>query len=340
MNGKEKNPEISLIVPIYNSAEFLQPVLDDIAGQSFGDFECILVNDGSTDKSLDICNAMAEKDSRFIVLSGPNIGLSGARNKGLKFVRGRMVGFIDSDDRINKTYLKALKEGIDKGADVAFCRYKNVFIHSPQNEVKKYRIIVTDGSYKNYFSNPHIGLIEGNYCWAKLYKREVIDGISFIEGKKCGNEDWCYSFEVAGRTKKIAYISAPLYYYLIRKDSLSNDRRKLKNNIPLSIITLVSTCNKIDPHSQEFREIVPYAFQNIASYHLQALIKGLENEEEFINSMVPLIPEMDRFHHVWKENKSNLRLMHRYFYGFMYRVLSLKERRIAKERGLLPTKTD
>ena len=94
-------PAVSIIVPIFNTEQYLSRCLDSIESQTFNDWECILINDGSTDKSENICNEYANKDSRFKVINQKNSGVSAARNAGLDVAKGEWIGFVDSDDWIS-----------------------------------------------------------------------------------------------------------------------------------------------------------------------------------------------------------------------------------------------
>ena len=101
-----KNPEISVIVPVYKVEKYQYECIDSILALTFTDFEVILVDDGSPDGCPALCDAAAEKDSRVRVIHKPNGGVSTARNAGLAAARGNWVGFVDSDDVIDKTYLE------------------------------------------------------------------------------------------------------------------------------------------------------------------------------------------------------------------------------------------
>ena len=111
-------PRVSIIVPIYNREKWLRNCLDSISSQTFKEWECILVNDGSTDNSLKIAQKYAANDERFIVFSQENQGVSAARNLGLDHAQGKWVTFVDSDDEIAPDYLEILhKIGEDNNAD-------------------------------------------------------------------------------------------------------------------------------------------------------------------------------------------------------------------------------
>ncbi len=117
-----KNLEISVIVPVYKVEKYLNECIDSILAQTFTDFEVILVDDGSPDGCPALCDAAAEKDSRVRVIHKANGGVSTARNAGLAAARGNWVGFVDSDDVIDKTYLEKLYcAAKQSGAEIAAC---------------------------------------------------------------------------------------------------------------------------------------------------------------------------------------------------------------------------
>ena len=131
-------PILSIIVPAYNIEKYLKRCLDSIINQSYKNFECIIVNDGSTDRTRTICDEYAKKDSRIIVIHQENGGLSVARNKAMKVVRGKYVSFVDGDDYIMKTYCETLINLLeDNDADVAKCDYyKGILTNEKDVQVK------------------------------------------------------------------------------------------------------------------------------------------------------------------------------------------------------------
>ena len=101
-------PKVSIIVPVYNTEEYLSECIESILDQSFTDFELLLINDGSIDKSGKICDEYAKKDSRIVVIHKENGGVSSARNKGIEIAQGEWISFIDADDWITPLYLSDL----------------------------------------------------------------------------------------------------------------------------------------------------------------------------------------------------------------------------------------
>lgn len=181
-------PLISVIVPVYNSEKFLKECIESILNQSFGDFELILVNDGSTDNSLGICNQFAEEDKRIKVFSQPNKGVSAARNLGLENAKAEWTNFIDSDDYILKDYLNDFVVNLKPGVNLYLqgllglmkndklingIDYKVLKENDPKNFLENYTIMP-------YFNGPV----------AKLFRKEIIEknGIQFDESVSVGED--------------------------------------------------------------------------------------------------------------------------------------------------------
>ena len=120
-----ENELISIIVPIYNVENYLRQCLDSIVSQTYQNFECLLINDGSSDNSADICREYIEKDSRFRYFEKENVGVSSARNLGIERSKGQYITFIDSDDWVDSEYLEVLYRAlIEEKADIAISTYK------------------------------------------------------------------------------------------------------------------------------------------------------------------------------------------------------------------------
>ena len=123
----KKQPEISIIVPVYKTERFLSACISSILAQTFTDFELILVDDGSPDSCPALCDAAAAKDSRIRVIHQKNRGLSGARNAGLDAAEGEWIAFVDSDDTITPDFCAKLYHAAQEaGAQMAVCNYRQV----------------------------------------------------------------------------------------------------------------------------------------------------------------------------------------------------------------------
>ena len=110
-------PYISIVIPVYNVHQFLDDCINSVLGQTYKDFELILVNDGSTDRSLEICRKYADADSRVVVIDKPNGGVGSTRNVGIDASRGQWITFIDSDDRVAWDYLESMAGAISDNTD-------------------------------------------------------------------------------------------------------------------------------------------------------------------------------------------------------------------------------
>lgn len=123
------NPLISIIIPIYNSCEYLLNTLKSLEAQSYHHYEIILINDGSTDNSLKILEEYKRKNNRVILYNQKNMGVSAARNKGIELSKGEFVTFLDSDDLYSSSFLeKMLSKQMKKNADVVYCGYNRISI--------------------------------------------------------------------------------------------------------------------------------------------------------------------------------------------------------------------
>ncbi|MBP3692698.1 MAG: glycosyltransferase [Clostridia bacterium] len=215
------HPLISVIIPVYNSEKYLESCINSVLNQTYFNLEIILVNDGSTDSSANICDAFAQKDSRIKVIHKQNGGQADARNKALDIAQGEYIGFVDSDDTVAPEMYEKLYSAINEyDCTVAMCGRYNVDETSKQltaifsceyvrkwknNEAIK-RFLIWDG-------------IDGSPC-DKLFSRSVIANLRFPLGLIC--EDIPFVYNVLKNTKEIIHIGTPMYNYLQRSGSSSH----------------------------------------------------------------------------------------------------------------------
>lgn len=165
-----KNPSISIIVPVYNTAQYLPCCVDCIIMQTFTDFELLLIDDGSTDKSGEICDEYAKKDSRIRVFHKENGGVSSARNVGLDNAKGEWVCFADSDDKMSKTYVFNLVKAIKDDNTLVISNYKP--INSNECKVKLHDRHLVGKEIVSYFIENKVLSLSAPY--SKLYNINVI----------------------------------------------------------------------------------------------------------------------------------------------------------------------
>lgn len=219
---------INIIVPIFNVEKVLHHCIDSILNQTYHDFELILVNDGSTDGSGDVCNMYAKKDKRIKVIHKNNSGVSAARNIGIENAQGDYICFIDSDDYISPTFLESLLEMQSKypSYDNVWCCFHTV--NHYYGDVVKSNCIDTEQKYVTFDISQIMTLHEnwldaGPVC--KLYSRRIIEEYSlrFKEDLSLG-EDLLFNFDYLDKTNgKIVVLNCALYFYVqINEESLSS----------------------------------------------------------------------------------------------------------------------
>jgi glycosyltransferase involved in cell wall biosynthesis len=198
-------PVISIIIPVYNVERYLRCCLDSVIAQSFSDFECILVDDGSVDNSPAICDEYVQKDNRFLVVHQKNTGVSAARNAGLDIARGGYIKFIDSDDWIESAALEKLyTKIIDDNAEIVIC---NFYIDTGKNTV-------IFRSISNFTKDPVSEIIKGKWGCVRqiLVKKELVQRFRFEVAISHG-EDYIFMTKLTLAARKISVIDIPLYHY-------------------------------------------------------------------------------------------------------------------------------
>ena len=213
------NPMISLIVPVYNVEDYLDRCVQSIINQTYDNLEIILVDDGSTDTSSEICDNWKERDNRIVVIHKKNGGLSDARNTGLKTAKGEYIGFIDSDDFINKDMYRVLINTIlQSKADIAECRWipfedKTDLLDKRKTEYGDIVVFSAEEALKELILERKLKQTVVN----KIYSRHIIN--TFFPIEKI-NEDEYWTYHVFGSSKRIAFVDTVLYYYYQRNTSI------------------------------------------------------------------------------------------------------------------------
>lgn len=212
--------EITLIVPVYRVELYLRECLDSIKGQTYVDWECILVDDGSPDSCGKICDEYAASDSRFRVIHRDNGGLSAARNAALAEANGKYISFVDSDDYVYPDFLKMMHSLIvENDADVVQVGTEMLF--TSFSRMKSYVDSVVCISREGVARELMLDIKVQSHVWNKLFRREVIDS-PFPEGKVF--EDIYVMTEWAKNIHKMVLSPEILYVYRQRKGSIVNSR--------------------------------------------------------------------------------------------------------------------
>lgn len=202
--------KISVIVPIYNMEKRLEICLKSLEEQTIDRIEVILINDGSTDNSLNIINKhMKQYPKLYKLINRENKGISASRNEGIKIATGKYLTFVDSDDYIDKEMLEKLYIDIEtNNSDISICNYKMVYENGNQTT---YHNISKKCKISNLYDNPQM-IYKIDYApWNKIYKKELWEGIEFPVGLKY--EDLETILKVFLKANKITYIEDYLYNY-------------------------------------------------------------------------------------------------------------------------------
>ena len=224
---------ISIIIPVYNTAQYLDTCLSSVCNQTFTNLEIIIVNDGSTDSSLDIINKYAEQDLRIVVINQKNQGLSSARNSGLEIANGEFIIFLDSDDWLEyncceMAFLEAEKSRVDvvlwaysreyEDKSKITLLFDDVAVNWDNQNIKKlYKRMV--GFTGEELKQPQKidALIT---AWGKLYKKSIIGNNRFVDTRIIGTEDALFNIQVFSKVKSATYLPNVLSHY--RKNNINS----------------------------------------------------------------------------------------------------------------------
>lgn len=218
---------ISVIIPVHNTEKYLDRCLESIIEQTYGNFEIILSENGSSDGSLEKCREWAAKDSRIKVLTSETSGVSAARNLALSESSGEYIAFADSDDKLSEEMFETGIKSIEQsGADLFACAFYNIYPEKTLKASFKEGEIIGADILRAMFSSGFFLC-----CWNKIFKRETLisengEFIKFDENVSI-SEDSLWLSEALAKAKKAVYIDKPLYYWLRRSDSATRGSSKV-----------------------------------------------------------------------------------------------------------------
>ena len=294
---------ISIIVPIYNVDRYLRRCIESIINQTYKNIEIILVDDGSSDSSPEICDKYKEKDSRIIVIHKENGGLSSARNAGLEVAKGTLIGFVDSDDYIASDMYEKLKANMDKySSDISACQFCFNYKHSKRVCIVSSKEKLFRGKEK--FDN--LKYIKG-VAWNKLYKREIFKKIKYPDGKIY--EDHLIICDVLNKAKKVSFLNETLYYYTTRKSSITKTFTKNHSDLISAIEVDIKFYKKkkyldllVRAQYRKIMEIIGYAYKINA--------KSLRDERvaKYVDEAIKLAQELKNSEYLSDDEKDRIEL--------------------------------
>jgi glycosyltransferase involved in cell wall biosynthesis len=209
---------VTIIVPIYNSEKYIKRCLDSVCAQSYTDLEIILVNDGSTDNSLNILQEYAESDNRIKVVNQENKGVAAARNTGLRNATGDFILYVDSDDWIEKNMVQRMLE-LMEDADIVFCSSDHADSSEKVEKEDSQNIEIWNQKKQQSEFMKHKRMT--GMLWNKLIRRTLTTGISFNEKTGYG-EDAEFLWKVLKRSKKMVVTNEILYHHVLEDSSISH----------------------------------------------------------------------------------------------------------------------
>lgn len=281
-------PVISVIVPVYNVEKYISMCIDSILAQTFKDFELLLINDGSSDKSGSICEEYAKKDSRIRVFHKSNGGASSARNLGLEKALGEWVTFVDADDYLGPTMYESIFTAIDDNKNVdyvrLFCkmtseRYSSNIV---VNRELKYKVVSRD----DYFTKESVG----GYTHSLFLKLNIIkeNQIYFPENMSL-MEDQVFSIDCAINAQYILVLEKPqnYFYYIDNENSITKTVRDNSDDIICCINNVYTTFHK----KGSLDIINKYFYDKFLPLKLEKLYKN-RIEFKYKSATVKLSPEI------------------------------------------------
>lgn len=218
--------KVSIIVPVYNTEDYLAACIESILKQSYKNIELILINDGSTDLSGIICDDYLNKDSRVKVKHKPNGGQSSARNMGIDIATGSYIGFVDSDDWIHESmYDKLIRHAVENKSDIVACNFNVMHKNGEFSLYTSNAMNVEfdrDDAMKEIYTNKILTFSPCN----KIYRNEIFKYLRFKDGIIL--EDMDIAYRLINTSNKVSYLKEGLYYYRYNKNSTLRSKFTIK----------------------------------------------------------------------------------------------------------------
>ena len=294
---------LSVIVPVYNVESYLPTCIESIINQTYSNLELFLVDDGSTDKSGEICDEYAKKDSRIMVIHKENGGQGSARNRALDIAKGEYIAFVDSDDHIELNMYDAMINALERtDSDLVLCGfYTDSGLRIVDSIVPEKEMIFESDEelLRKYFDSPFVG----GQPWNKVFKSSVFDELRFPEGT--AREDVYIMHLALSKCKRAVHCGKRLYHYIVRDGSsehqafnpkvlisikIAEDRHKfIKDNYPalselsykttygsrISAIKKIVRSDSVKQYKDIYDELVDFLRKNPAPTKEQAKLRRL-----------------------------------------------------------------
>lgn len=318
--------KISVIIPVYNVEKYLKKCVDSVLAQDFSDYEILLIDDGSTDSSGEICDEYAEKNANVTVVHQENKGLGGARNTGISKAQGEYLLFVDSDDWIKGNMLSSLYTAAENANNDVVC-FSMEFVDEQGNTTDIKRPYgkkpITLSDFPAVFSlDP--------YVCNKLFRRSLFNDNSVSFPLRVWYEDLCTTPKILLCAKKIAFTDDVFYYYLQRENSIMHVKNTDRNEDMLYVIKSVLSFYREQNRFDAYRDAL--CFMTVMHMMVLCTLRVAADD--------PRHPLLKRFYDFTKENfadfatnkfvRNNLSKRHRVIFWFskhrFYLALKLLDR--------------
>jgi glycosyltransferase involved in cell wall biosynthesis len=261
-------PCVSVIVPVYNTSRYLEDCINSICSQKYTNLEIILVNDGSTDNSGDICDKYSQIDDRIKVYHKTNGGLSSARNTGIDVSNGEYIAFVDSDDWISEWMIFDMVTNMIKtNADISICGFnKTTKRESADVLLNKYEIMNTNEAFLAMYKYSKYSSEACN----KIYKKYLFDNIRYPIGKIF--EDQLTTYKLINNASTIIYTTSKFYFYFMHQESIVHKK------FDASYFARITGLDEAIKFFEKNKTILPYIKKQWAISYVHILLKAIYDD--------------------------------------------------------------
>lgn len=266
-------PLISVIVPAYNLAHCIIDCIDSIEKQTYSNFEIIIIDDGSTDETKNVCEKLAKTYSNIRVISQKNQGISAVRNLGIQESQGQYLSFIDGDDQIKETFLEHLYQRlIIDSSDIVVCGYQEIRASSCLDFVPSAQVLDSKTALTNYFiKQQDLDIL----IWNKLYKKSLFQDFNIQYPVGQVHEDNLTTYKLFAKTKKISYLDSVEYYYYRTNSNITANADSEFKTLRRLQAKLQTATEAYDYLSEEYRPICEVAILLAKFAFMDASISGM-----------------------------------------------------------------
>ena len=298
---------VSVIIPVYNVQEYLLKCVESVINQTYANIEIILIDDGSKDKSGEICDKLAERDQRIRVIHTENKGVSTARNTGLSIAVGEYVTFVDSDDTVNEKFVEELYAAFDSSVDMTVCAFNRVDkdgnIKSIQGKEGVLCVLDREEALETMF----YGKLFAGHSWNKMFKKAKLNNLMFRTDIAV-YEDLLFCSEYLLKSDKVKYIPNPLYDYYDREGSALHGKMSEAKLTAFKALDIIDSGLK-NTYDEKFIALTNYCRMVWALDCFRILCFDKENRKRYQNILIEIIRKYKNNHYLSKKMKTKILML-------------------------------